>query len=130
MDGTVRLTAKAMKVGGDDGGRWLVVALRLENSGDEALGGPNIAIVCTDGAEEGGWQADSTLDMGAEIPAGSFSEGTLNLLLPGDSRTGEAVPECLAPAYVQATPTVYMGDVPPSIQYQIPAEVLTELNGR
>lgn len=90
----MRVRVDSPTVGGDDGGPWLTVSVRVENSDDEAAAVPDVALRCGDAEEGGGYQADSTLSLGEEIPAGSFMEGTLNLLLPGDSRTGKPVPAC------------------------------------
>lgn len=125
------VTVQAMRAGGDDLGPWLEVDVRAENRGEEELTNPELAIVCDGGAETGGWQADSTFDLGDELPAGSFHEGTVHLLLPEDGRYGEPVPECGSPAYVRISPyatVVVDGQEPPAADVEIPVDILEQLN--
>jgi hypothetical protein len=98
-----RVSVTAMKVGGDDLGPWLEVSIRFENAAKVDAAVPVTGIVCKGSAEPGENQAGSTLDSGDPVPAGSFKEGVLNLLVPGEGRTGEPVPVCDGPAFVQVT---------------------------
>ena len=101
----LKVTVSMMTQGGDDSGPWLTVHVRAENAGGQPGANPNIGIVCADNEQTGGWQAASTFTVGQGLPAGSFDEGDVNLLLPGDSRTGQMVPECKTPAVVRASTT-------------------------
>lgn len=115
----IRVTVTGMTVGGDDLGPWLAVDVRAENRGDEDASNPLLAIVCDGSDMEGGWQADSTYDLNGTLPAGSYSEGTVHLLVPGDGRFGEARPTCDAPAVVRVRPnsfTVTLTDDKPEEQ--------------
>lgn len=124
----LRVRVGDTKVGGDDGGPWLEIAVRAENDGSEDQMLPEIGIVCSGNAEQGSYQADSTLLLTDTVPAGSFKEGTLNLLLPGDSRTGEKIAPCETPVFIRATPGIYVGDEPPSFRWELPETTVTELN--
>jgi hypothetical protein len=117
------VTVSEMRPGGDDGGPWLEVDLRVENRGEDTSN-PLVAIACSDSSEEGGWQVDSAYNLFDELPASTFNEGTINLLLPGDGRSGEPVPTCSAPAVVRVTPndgSITIGGVPLG---QVPADFL------
>ena len=122
-----RVSVTAMQVGGDDLGPWLEVSVRFENASDDVAYIPDAGIVCAGSVEQGGYQAGSTVSLGEEVPRGSFKEGVLNLMVPGDSRTGEVVPPCAGPAFVQFT-----GEDPETFEEQvvrvpIAADVLADL---
>ena len=118
-----------LTVGGDDLGPWLVTLVRVENRGSADQSMPNIGIVCTGSTEMGGYQAGSTISLTTSLPAGSYREGTLNLLLPHDRRTGTPVPSCATPAYVQALPLVTDSATRP-VRVQIPDAAVTSLNAK
>ena len=102
MEGGIRFTVKNLAVGGDGSGPWLVATVHVENpTGDDATV-PNVGIACAGTAADklGGYQASSTIRLGDDLPARSFRDGTLNLLLPGDSRTGVTTPPCSTPAHI------------------------------
>ena len=101
----IKVTVSTMAVGGDKAGPWLTIGVRAENAGATVSSNPQFAIVCAGTDKEGGWQADSTFRFGNALPAGSFDEGTVNLLLPEDGRYGKAVPECVTPAVVRGSAT-------------------------
>ena len=94
------ITVSNPVVGGDELGPWLTVNVRVENGTDAASSVPYLEIHCSGNDEGGGWQADSTLELGAGLPAGTFDEGTVNLLVPGDGRFGEQRPPCVMPAAI------------------------------
>jgi hypothetical protein len=104
VDGTLTstVTITKMAAGGDDAGHWLIATVSVANPGDKDSQIPDLAIVCTGNTATGGYQAESTIQLDNTLPAKSEDKGTLNLLLPGDSRTGDTVPACAAPAYVRA----------------------------
>jgi hypothetical protein len=72
----------------------------------------------------------STLSDSEPLPARSYKEGTLNLLLPGDSRTGTPVPKCATPATLRAQATNYAGGTAPSVKIPVPDAVIAQLNAR
>jgi hypothetical protein len=116
-----------LTVGGDDLGPWLVTPVRVENRGKADQSMPNIGIVCMGSTEVGGYQAGSTMSLTDTLPAGSYREGSLNLLLPKDSRTGTAVPARATPAYVQAIPLVTDSSTKP-VRVAIPDATVASLN--
>ena len=113
--------------GGDDLGPWLVTPVRVENRGKADQSMPNIGIVCMGSTEMGGYQAESTVSLSDTLPGGSYRQGTLNLLLPPDSRTGTPVPACATPAYVQAIPYV-SGSATKPVGVQMPEATVASLN--
>jgi hypothetical protein len=118
-----------LTVGGDDLGPWLVTPVRVENRGSADQSMPNIGIVCMGSTEMGGYQAGSTAKLTDTLPTGSYRQGTLNLLLPHDSRTGTPVPSCGTPAYVQAIPLVTDTSTKP-VRVQIPDATVASLNAK
>lgn len=98
----VSVTVTNPTVGGDESGPWLTITVHLENTTEEDQGLMSFAIYCSGNPESGGWQVGSTLEPTAGLPARSFDDGTLNLLLPGDSRTGKPRPTCATPAHLVA----------------------------
>ena len=100
----VSITVNPPNVSGDDDGPWLEVPVRVENRLTEAISWMVLEMYCSGNPESGSWQWESTLDLSSSIPSGTFAEGTVNLLLPGDGRYGEPIPECIAPAHIVASP--------------------------
>jgi hypothetical protein len=128
LDGTTVLVSGAV-VSGDDGGPWLAAEVRIENPSETNIQFVDVGIVCAGNDETGGWQAGSTLDLNAGIPAGTFDEGTVNLLLPGDGRFGEPIPDCATPAALRITPVPdpMTGTEVPAV-VQLPDELVARLN--
>ena len=130
----VTVVVTRMTLGGDDLGPWLSVSVRAENRSGDSVTNPVLAIYCKGESEGGGWQADSTYSLGDELPSGSFAQGDVNLLLPKDGRTGEAVPACVLPATVRVTDgstvTIEGNQTSPSYDYPIARSLVTELNAR
>lgn len=121
--GTGRSVAvTTMAVGGVELDPWLAVGIRVENRGEDTSN-PDVAIACA-GGDTGGWQADSTFLLYDELPADSFDEGVVHLLLPDDGY-GSPVPECEAPAVVRVT---FPDPVVRPVEFPIPDDVLAELN--
>jgi len=129
LPGGARLAVTSLKVGGDDLGPWLETSIRFENSTDEAQSIPGSAgVLCAGASENGGSQIDGTVSLGDEVPAGSFKEGVLNLLTSGDGRTGEPVPHCGTPAFVQfevEDPETYE---PVYVQWPVPDEMIEQMD--
>jgi hypothetical protein len=127
------VTVSALKIGGDDAGPWLEITVVVANPSDKVSTIPRLGIVCTGSPEVGGNQAGGTLhNEGTEIPAKSKDEGKLRLLLPGDSRTGEVVPECPTPAVIR----IYYGLISQGTKFgktaelTIPDAMITKLNAK
>mgnify|MGYP006924535603 CR=1 FL=1 len=128
LDGSTVLV-EGVIVDGDDGGPWLAVDLRIENRSGSDIQFLDVGIVCAGNDESGGWQADSTIDLNAGIPADTFDEGTVNLLLPGDGRYGEEISECATPAVVRILPVPepMSGTEVPAV-VALPDELIADLN--
>jgi len=122
--GVLTVTIQSFKANGDDTGPWLEAAVRVENASGEESMVPEFGLVCAGSDEVGGWQADSTLSMGESLPPKSFEEGMFSLLIPGDGRYGDPVPECATPAVVQVTS--YVGGVDP-VRVPVPDDVIMSL---
>ena len=121
------IAVTAMEVRGDDAGPWLAVTARVENRTTDELSVPAMAILCDGSAEEGGWQADSTLALYDSLPSGSFLEGVVHLLLPHDGRYGEPRAECAEPAVVKiSTWVASTGDRDAVVE--IPADLVAAFN--
>lgn len=117
----LRGTVSGFDVGGDDGGPWLATTVRVENATEASAGFPSFELACAGSVEQAGLQAGSVSSGGKPVPGGSFVAGDLLLLIPGDGRFGEPVPECAGPAFVRA-------GTGQGSQWEVPADVLAELN--
>jgi hypothetical protein len=128
----VMLSVSAMTVDDSDSlGPMVRVDVRSENPTSEELANPTLAIYCTGDPEGGGWQADSTWRFRGPLPAGTFDEGFANLLLPGDSRTGNPVPVCQTPAYLHGwifQAVTFDADPAPFAQWRVPDELIDNMN--
>jgi hypothetical protein len=115
----------------DNFGVLLQVHVRAENSAKDEHYTPDIDLVCAGSTEDGGWQANSTFNPQRPLPAGSYAEGDINLIIPGDQRAGGAVPECATPAYLQVVPWTVMQTGDPDI-FRIPLDdtLIAELNAQ
>ncbi|HEY1135161.1 MAG TPA: hypothetical protein VGE77_11355 [Nocardioides sp.] len=121
------VTVAAMELGGDTGGPWVTTEVVVENPTDNEGAVPTFGLVCAEGPAIGDYAAGSTVVIGDPIPAGGTVTGTLNLLLPGDTRSGAEVPTCTAPAYVQAA-SVTTADLEATTgRIDVPAAVLDQL---
>ncbi|MDF1705331.1 MAG: hypothetical protein P1U38_11200 [Aeromicrobium sp.] len=116
----------SLSPGGDESGAWLEAEIRAENSTDDDLSLPNVDLFCDGDLEGGGWQADSTFDMYADLPPKTFEEGVLNLVIPGQPRTGEPETECATPAYIEVSPTVSVGQ-PTVVRIPVPDDVIAQV---
>lgn len=118
------VTVQSLAVGGDDGGPWIAADIRTENTAEETTN-PNVEIFCAGSSENGSWQADSTFNLFDSLPTGTFNEGTIHLLLPGDGRFGEEIPVCNTPAIVRVS-DFSSGT---SADFPIPDALINELLG-
>jgi hypothetical protein len=133
LDTGLTMKVTHMRIGGDNLGPWLTVAVRAENRSGQSTTNPQVAIYCKGEPEGGGYQADSTYSLSAELPTGSFAEGNVNLLLPKDSRTGVATPLCAEPATVRVNEfqSVTVGnEQPKSFDYAIPPALVAQMNAK
>jgi hypothetical protein len=130
--GDLSFTVLSTRVGGDRGGAWLEATVRAENRASKESSTPMVFIRCAGVEEAGSWQANSTFQGMKALPAKTFAEGTLNLLVPGDKRVGkEPAPECRAPAYLRlAQAGVSFGTQPKLPQWRLPDDQLAELNAK
>lgn len=129
VDGFGRVSITSATVGGDDLGPWLEAKVRLENTTKDDASGPDVGLFCKGDSESGSYQADSTLTLGDEIPAGSYKEGTLNLLPYSYKRTFEDDTPCATPAFIRLTPSVYEegAELP---QVAVPDALIDEMNAK
>jgi hypothetical protein len=115
----------------DDGGPWLTLNVRAENPTDGELPSPFFEIHCAGNPDGGGFLGDGTFS-GEPLPAKSFDEGTVELLLPGDGRFGEPRPTCTTPATLIALPSnggvTLQGQQVERIAWPIPDAIIAELN--
>lgn len=121
------IAVTAMEVRGDDAGPWLAVTARVENRTADELSVPGMAILCDGSAEEGGWQAGSTLALYDSLPSGSFLEGVVHLLLPYDGRYGEPRVACADPAVVKISAWVASAGDRDAV-VEVPADLVAALN--
>lgn len=109
------------------------VSVRSENRTEKELWNPEITIFCANNPEGGGWQADSTWPMYDALPAGTFDEGLLYLVLPGDRRINfvegtESVSRCETPAVIRVSElglVSFDNEEPQSFDYPIPESVVS-----
>ncbi len=126
--GGASITLSAPVVGGDDFGPWLEVTFRAENAGDEPVAPFEVSMLCTGNTEEGGTQMGGTYPWNAELPAQSFDEGTVHILLPGDGRFGEPRQECISPAVVKVDQVgAFIGEQPREL-WAIDDALIAEMN--
>lgn len=125
------ISLDAPTVSGDDMGPWIEIVSRIENRNPTIDAQyPNVAIVCSGSTEEGGYQIGSTVLFGDPVPAGSFLDSRLHLLLPGDGRYGEPIPTCTTPAVVRVSLLTYEDGDTPVVDFVLPDAVVDEVNGR
>ena len=128
-DGHVIAVVSNPQTDGDDLGPWLEVDVRIENPTDEDVQYFNAGIICAGNDEMGGTVQGGTIDSSAGIPAGTFEEGTLLVLLPGDGRYGEATPLCETPAAVRIEVIGDDGMTPEqAVSWTIPEDLIATLN--
>lgn len=127
LDGVV-VEVSSVRLSGDDLGPWLETAVRIENRTSNDVDYVNIELYCAGNDEGGGWQADSTFDLLAGVPAGSFDEGTVNLLVPGDGRYGETRERCVPPANIVVGPFIAGAVTANRAVFELPTAVIDAIN--
>lgn len=102
----------------------LVADLRVENTGEDTHI-PSVRIFCA-GNPWGGPNIDGTFDSFGFLQTNTVNEGTIDLLLPGESNIAtHVVPVCETPAVVRVA--FPFDDA--SADFPIPDELIAELNG-
>lgn len=127
----VAITASDPVANSDESGPWLTVTVHAENPTDGDLPSPFFAVHCAGVPDGGGFLASSTFSSDG-LPAKSFDDGHVDLLLPGDGRFGEPRPTCSTPAVLVAVPSnggvTFDGQPSDSLAWPIPDAVIDELN--
>lgn len=90
---------------------------------------PSIEMHCANSNEGGGYQAGSTVTFGDAVPPGTFQEGVVNLLLPGDSRTGATATPCEGDPYIETVSHSVVSDAADPGRGTVDREMIAELNG-
>ncbi len=131
--GDMKVTASDPVVETDEAGPWLTVTVRAENRSAGDVQTPQFELRCSGSSAGGSWMTTSTFIPGAPVPSGSFDEGTISLLMPGDERLGEPRPSCAAPATVVATLLTFDNagagaPVQKRVGWVVPDELVDQLN--
>jgi hypothetical protein len=131
--GDLKVTASDPVIGTDDGGPWLTVTVRAENRSAVDVQSPQFELRCSGSNAGGSWMETSTFIPGQPVPTGSSSDGTINLLLPGDKRTGQPRASCTAPATVVASLLTFdnagaSAPVQKRVGWAVPDELVDQLN--
>jgi hypothetical protein len=131
--GDLTLTASDPVIGTDESGPWLTLNVRAENRTQLDVQSPQFEFRCSGSTAGGTWLATSTFVPGQPVLAGSSSEGTLSLVLPGDERLGQPRPSCATPATVVATLLAFdnVGAGPPvqkRVGWAVPDSLVDQLN--
>jgi hypothetical protein len=131
--GDLKVTATNPVVETDETGPWLTLTMRAENETLGTIQSPQLELRCSGSAAGGSWMEISTFKPGEPVPANSFSEGTVSLLMPGDDRLGQPRPSCATPATVVASLLVFdnAGASPPAqkrLGWAVPDELIDQLN--
>lgn len=96
-DGT-EITLSNPRVAGN-GQPHIEVDVTFTNESSTTARAPLPKISCESSKETGGWLAGSEYGAYEDAKPGETLSGMLQLLVPDDHRTGEATPECAAPAF-------------------------------
>jgi hypothetical protein len=100
--GELQVTASDPIADGDADGPFLTVTVRAENSTTQEQQAPLFELHCSGNPAAGAWLNGSAYVQQGLVPAGSLSEGTVSLLVPGDDHQGAPRPACATPATVVA----------------------------
>jgi len=131
--GDLEITASNPVIESDAKGPWLSVTVRAENRSQVDSPSPQFQLRCSGSAAGGAWLPTSTFKQDESVPAGSFHEGTLQLVLPGDDRVGSPRPSCTAPATMVATHLTFDtagagAPVQKRVTWDLPDELVDQLN--
>jgi len=123
----VTVTVTNPSVDGDDSGTWLVLDVRAENHSKEDVKLPAVGLRCGQIFNDWGSVSGGSYNMAwGDLPAGSFADGDLRILRPGDGRYGQPVSDCATPAELVVSKDEYL----PNVSAMIPLDdsLIAELN--
>ena len=131
--GSLKITASNPVIGTDGSGPWLTLTVRAENRSQGDARTPQFELRCSGSSSGGSWLETSTFKQGEPVAAGSFNEGTISLLMPGDERLGAPRQSCATPATVVATLLTFdnTGAGPPvqkRVGWAVPDELVDQMN--
>jgi hypothetical protein len=131
--GDLKVTASDPVIESDESGPWLTLTVRAENRTQLDVQSPLFELRCSGSSAGGAWLTTSSFEQQVPVPAGSFNEGTVSLLLPGDERLGEPRPSCTTPATVVASLLSFGTEgsgqpVQVRVAWAVPDELIDELN--
>jgi hypothetical protein len=119
----ISITATNPVVGGDKSGPWLTVTFHLDNATNNLQEPISLSIYCSGNPKSGGWQVGSTLNPAAGVPAHAVADGTINLMLPGDSRSGAPRLACVTPARL-----IGQGTSSRAVAWDLPDALIAAMN--
>lgn len=122
------VTVTGFAVGGDSGGPWLTIDVTITNPSEVEGAVPSFTLICADSPVGGDYAGGSSLVIGDPLPPGETVEGSFNLLIPGDTRSGGETPACTGPAYVEASAVTTADAGGETAHFPVPDDVLAELN--
>ena len=131
--GDLQVTTSDPTIGTDDGGPWLSVTVRAENHSAGDVQTPQFELRCAGSNAGGSWRETSTFLPGSPVTSGSFAQGSVDLLLPGDDRNAQPRAACKIPATVVATLLVFDdagagAPVQKRLGWTVPDELIDQLN--
>lgn len=127
----VSVTVSSPAAQSDGESRYLQIAVSLANNAAKLGSTPTIGILCAGSPEIGANLSGGTVTGERDFPARSTMDGTMLLLLPGDSRTGNAQATCDGPAFITVTPwaaVVSDDDKPVQTRIDLPEDLRAQLN--
>lgn len=119
----VSITAMNPVVGGDKSGPWLTVTFHLDNATHNLQEPISLSIYCAGNQKSGAWQVGSTLNPTAGVAANAVADGTINLMLPGDTRSGTQRPACATPARL-----IGQGTSGQAVAWDLPDALIATMN--
>jgi hypothetical protein len=131
--GDLMVTLTNPTVGSDASGPWLTVAVHAENQSSAGAQPPTFELRCSGSTAGGSWLATSTFKQTEPIEAGASSEGSIDLALPGDDRSGAARQTCATPATIVASALSFgaNGAGQPTqahAEWTVPDDLIAQLN--
>ena len=129
--GELQVTASNPVADSDPDGPFLTMTVHAENSTNQEQQAPLFELHCAGSPAAGAWLNGTTYVQQGPVAAGSFAEGTVSLLVPGDDHQGGPRPACATPATVVArVPRVddngQQGDL--EVVWDVPDDVVATLN--
>ncbi len=124
--GNLRITVSNPIAGGDSTQAYVTVTVKVDNPTSNDSNGFDPGIICSGDTDDGGYLANSTLDVESGFPARSTDVGTLLLLPSSGNTTPPAL--CKAPAAIVFAPTETFNGKPASVRILLSDTVLASLN--